>query len=245
MSQKSYLILGASGGIGRALCAQLSTAGARIVAAAPPSDRLDRLATDFGAETHALDATNYEAVQALIQTTARGTGGLQGIANCVGSVLLKPAHLTSLEEFEAVLSLNLRTAFYVVKAATRALMSQGGSIVLCSSAVVRTGLPNHAAIAAAKGGVEGLVRAAAASYARRKIRINAVAPGLVATPATARIVENEASRTQSEALHALGRIGQPAEVARAIAWLLDDDQSGWVTGQVWGIDGGLGSLHAR
>ena len=98
--------------------------------------------------------------------------------------------------------------------------------------------------AAAKAGVIGLTLSAAATYAPRGIRVNCVAPGLVRTPMTARITANEASLKASTAMHALGRIGDPADVAGAIEWLLGPD-SGWVTGQVLGVDGGLASVRAR
>ena len=95
-----------------------------------------------------------------------------------------------------------------------------------SSAAARLGLANHEAIAAAKAGVHGLVLSAAASYASRGIRVNAVAPGLVRTPLTARLTANEASLKASTALHALGRIGEPDDVASAIEWLLDPGRRG-------------------
>jgi len=120
----------------------------------------------------------------------------------------------------------------------------GGSIVLCSSVAARRGLVNHEAIAAAKAGVEGLALAAAASYARFGIRVNCVAPGLTRTDLTRSLTQNETVAKMSAALHPLGRIGEPAEVASAICWLLDREQS-WVTGQVIGIDGGLGHVQAR
>lgn len=124
-------------------------------------------------------------------------------------------------------------------------MKTGGSIVLCSSAVARTGLFNHEAIAAAKAGIEGLARAAAATYAQRGIRVNCVAPGLVETPLSARLTANEAARSASEAMHALGKLGTPADVAEALDWLVDGTRSSWVTGQVIGVDGGLGSVRPR
>jgi NAD(P)-dependent dehydrogenase (short-subunit alcohol dehydrogenase family) len=86
--------------------------------------------------------------------------------------------------------------------------------------------------------------AAAASYAARQVRVNCVAPGLVRTPLTARITGNEAALKASAALHALGRVGEPGEVASAIAWLLAPEQ-GWVTGQVLGVDGGLATVRPR
>ena len=117
-------------------------------------------------------------------------------------------------------------------------------MVLVSSVAARLGLTNHEAIAAAKAGVSGLVLAAAASYAARGIRVNAVAPGLVRTPLTARLTQNEATLKASVAMHPLGRIGEPADIASAIEWLLNPAQ-GWVTGQVLSVDGGMGAVRPR
>lgn len=124
------------------------------------------------------------------------------------------------------------------------MRSGGGSVVLMSTCAATVGLANHEAIAAAKGGVEGLVRAAAATYAPNAIRINAVAPGLVDTPLAAQITGNDAARKASEAMHPLGRIGDPGEIARVIAFLLDP-YSAWITGQTFGVDGGLSRVRPR
>jgi NAD(P)-dependent dehydrogenase (short-subunit alcohol dehydrogenase family) len=170
-------------------------------------------------------------------------GRLDGIANCVGSVLLKPAHLTSDDDWNTTLQLNLGTAFATVRAAGK-LIRGPGSVVLFSTAAASIGLSNHEAIAAAKGGVVGLMRSAAATYAARGLRFNAVAPGLVETPATARITGSEAGRKASLSMHPLGRLGRPEDVASVAAWLLGSE-SDWVTGQVFGIDGGLSALKTR
>ena len=169
---------------------------------------------------------------------------ITGIVNCAGSILLKPAHLTSEAEWQQTMETNLTTAYATVRAGARAMMATGGSIVLCTTAAARTGMANHEAIAAAKGGVMELALSAAATYAPRNIRVNCVAPGLVDTPLAARITSNEAALKASTALHALGRIGRPEDVASGIVWLLDPANS-WVTGQVLGIDGGLGTLRPR
>ena len=169
-------------------------------------------------------------------------GQLDGLVNCVGSILLKPAHRTSEQEWRATLAANLDTAFAAVSAGSAAMRKNGGSIVLLSSAAARGGLANHEAIAAAKAGVEGLALSAAASYARSGIRVNVVSPGLVRTPLAEPITNNPASEKASLAMHPLGRLGEPEDVARAIAWFLAPEQS-WVTGQVLGVKGGLGSIR--
>ena len=124
------------------------------------------------------------------------------------------------------------------------MRSRGGSIVLMASAVAQRGMINHEAIAAAKAGVVGLALSAAATYARYNIRVNCVAPGLTRTPLTASLTQNELTLKASAALHPLGRIGEPEEVASAIRWFLSPEQS-WVTGQVLAVDGGLSSLQSR
>ena len=124
------------------------------------------------------------------------------------------------------------------------MKADGGAVVLVSSAAARIGLANHEAIAAAKAGLEGLARSAAATYARQRIRFNVVAPGLVRTPLTRGLVANELAEKASLAMHPLGRLGEPDDVARAIAWLLDPAQN-WITAQVLGVDGGLADVKAR
>jgi len=239
-----YVVLGATGGVGSVLCERLVASGAQLVLGGRDGQRLEQLAQRTGSHPFTLDATVPTQVEACAQAAVERYGRLDGIVNCVGSLLLKPAHLTSDDEWAATIAANLTSAFAAVRAGARAMMRTGGSIVLVSSAAARIGLPNHEAIAAAKSGVIGLTLAAAASYGPRGIRVNCVAPGLVRTPLTARLTANEASLKASEAMHVLGRIGEPAEVAAALAWLLDPAQ-GWVTGQVLGVDGGLGSVRAR
>ena len=239
----SVLVLGAAGGIGSALARRLAASGTPLVLAGRDASRLAPLAAETGGVAIVADATKPAEVEAAVARAVGVHGRLDGLANCVGSILLKPAHLTSEEEWDAVVATNLKSAYAAVRAAARA-MTAGGSVVLVSSAAARLGLANHEAIAAAKAGVVGLTLSAAATYAPKGIRVNAVAPGLVRTPMTARITGNEAALKASTALHALGRVGEPEDVASAIAWLLDPAQS-WVTGQVIGVDGGLATIRSR
>lgn len=239
-----HLVLGATGAVGSALARRLAAAGASLVLAGRDAGRTAALAAELGAVACTADATVAADVDAAVALAVERFGRLDGAANTVGSVLLKPAHLTRDEEFQQVLATNLVSSFLLLRAAVRAMDATGGSLVLVSTAAARAGLPNHEAIAAAKAGVEGLALSAAATYAPRRIRVNVVAPGLVRSAMTARITGNEAALRASVAMHALGRIGEPDEVASAIAWFLDPS-NGWVTGQVLGVDGGLGTLRGR
>ena len=240
MSDRTCLIIGAAGGIGRSLVELLHRDGWALVLAGRTLEPLTEIAATCAAQTVCLDARDFDSVDAVF----RAHPGITGAVNLAGSILLKPAHLTTAQDFDETISLNLRTAFAVTRAAGRHMKQTGGSVVLLSSCAAVTGLPNHEAIAAAKAGVEGLMRAAAATYAGAGIRVNAVAPGLVATPMAQRITGNEAALKASMAMHPLGRIGQPEEVARAITFLLSPDNS-WITGQVLGVDGGLAHVRGR
>ncbi|MGD8394052.1 MAG: SDR family oxidoreductase [Candidatus Eiseniibacteriota bacterium] len=217
--------------------------GARLLVAGRDAERLETLAGALDAEHRLIDATRPDDVAACVAQAAERFGRLDGIANCVGSLLLKPAHLTTEHEWRTTLDVNLGSAFATVRAAAPAMRRHGGSIVLVASAAARIGLPNHEAIAAAKAGVIGLARAAAASYAGRGVRVNVVAPGLIRTPMSRRITERPSGEKASLAMHALGRLGEPRDVAAMIAWLLGP-ASDWTTGQVFGVDGGLGTVRA-
>jgi 3-oxoacyl-[acyl-carrier protein] reductase len=239
-----YVVIGAAGGIGSALTRRLRGAGAMVVAAGRTAESLRALAEETGARAEVLDATDTAATERCLEQAVEREGRLDGVVNCAGSLLLKPAHLTRAEEWESVMAANLTTAYAAVRAAGRVMAERGGSVVLMASAAARLGLANHEAIAAAKAGVIGLALSAAATYAPRNLRFNVVAPGLVETPLTERILASPVGRDATLAMHALGRVGQPDDVARLIAWLLDP-ANGWVTGQVYGIDGGLATVRSR
>lgn len=126
----------------------------------------------------------------------------------------------------------------------KVLRRSGRSIVLFASAAAEIGIPNHEAIAAAKGGVISIARSAAATYAAQEIRVNVISPGLVRTSLTKQIWSNPAAATASTEMHALGRLGESQDLVGVAVWLLDPSNS-WITGQVIGVDGGLSSLLPR
>jgi 3-oxoacyl-[acyl-carrier protein] reductase len=239
-----HLIIGASGATGSATVRRLRAAGADVAIAARDQEALDALAAETGASAHVVDARDIAAVGALVDAVVEAHGRLDGVANLAGSVLLKPAHLTTAEEFHETIATNLTSAFAVVRAAAPAMRSGGGSIVLAASAAAQTGIANHEAIAAAKAGIIGLVRSAAATYGARGVRVNAVAPGLVDARMTARLVGNEAQAEASRKMHVLGRLGTGEDVAAAVAFLLDPAND-WITAQILGVDGGLGQVRTR
>ncbi len=242
MKRNNYVILGASGGIGGETARRLHARGGGLLLVGRDEGRLQEISSECGAEYRVADARSVEEVEACVAEAMETFGELQGIVNCVGSVLLKPAHLTTPAEWQDTLATNLTSAFASIRAGYSAMRGTGGSIVLLSSAAARLGLANHEAIAAAKAGVIGLMQSAAASYAARGIRVNAVAPGLVQTELTRRIWANEKSAEVSRSMHALGRLGKPSDVASLIVWLLEPEND-WVTGQVFGVNGGLGTIR--
>lgn len=242
---ETYFIIGATGGIGRALCRRLAQSGAQLVIGARGEEKLQQLADEIGAHYFPVDATQPQNVAQFFAQGLETTGGkIDGAVNCAGSMLLKSAHLTTDDEWHNLIATNLTSAFATVREGAKAMMKHGGSVVLMSSCAARIGLPNHEGIAAVKGGINSLTLSAAATYARYNIRVNAVAPGLVRTPMTQRLTSNESTLQASTAMHPLGRIGEPEDVAATIEFLLDA-RSSWITGQILGVDGGLASLKTR
>jgi NAD(P)-dependent dehydrogenase (short-subunit alcohol dehydrogenase family) len=238
------IIFGGSGGIGRSIARDLVKRNIPVCLAARNEESLAAAASEVGAAGYVVaDATDLKQIEDAFTAANAMLGGIKGVAHCVGSIVLKPAHLTTEAEFMSVINLNLTSAFLVTRTAARN-MNNGGSVVLFSSAAARIGLANHEAIAAAKGGIIGLTLSAAATYAARGLRFNCVAPGLVATALSEKITSNPTAAAFSTALHPLGRLGEPNDIG-AIAGLLLSDDATWITGQVFGVDGGLASLKTK
>ncbi len=226
---KLALIFGGSGDIGHATARLLSSNGWKIALASRKEDyTIKELDIEYYKSVDAIDPVQVESVFTEL-------GEVNAVVNCVGSIVLKPAHLTSDKDFTDIINTNLKSAFNVVRASAKNC-PRDSSVVLMSSCAASIGLAYHEAISAAKAGVEGLVRSAAATYAQKGIRFNAVAPGLVDTKLSRKITANPQALASSQAMHALSRIGNVEDIASAIHFLIN---SSWITGEIIKVDGGL------
>ncbi len=239
------LITGATGGLGRALAARLERDGWALALAGRDAKRLENAYAEARHPLIAGDAgTPGGAAELLTRCLDHFGQPPDALAHCVGSVLITPLHRTTPEQYRSCMAANLDSAFFTLSAWVSALRDakRPGAAVLVSSAAARIGTPNHEAVAAAKAGVEGLVRASAATYAPGGIRINAVAPGIMDTPGTSGLVGNPVTRAAAARQYPLPGIGDPADLADLIAWLLSP-AAHWVTGQAWSFDGGFSSVR--
>ncbi len=234
------LITGASGGIGRALAHQLHSQGCRVAVVGRDAARLAEVEA---AVRIAADTTTPEAAALAIAACQEALGAAPTLlAHCVGSTLIAPLHRTRIEAYREVMRVNLDSAVFMLQAWIAALQGAPGSAVFASSVVARIGVANHEAIAAAKGGVEALVRSAAATYAAQGLRINAVAPGMTETPMTAGMLKLPAMREGAGRQYPLGGVQTAEQVADVMAWLLGDGAVR-ITGQVIAVDGGFTTVR--
>lgn len=229
----SVLIIGAAGGIGTVLVDDLVDLSFNLLLGYRSNKPLSK-----SAESQPVDGENFQSVHDFVQYGLDKFGKIDGIVNLAGNLVLKPAHLCSEDEFDQTIGKNLKTSFAVVKAAGSLL--ENCSVVLLSTAAAGIGLANHELISSAKSGVEGLVKSASKTYARKNIRFNSVAPGLISTPLSSKIISNPIALKASEKMHALGRIGEPKDISNMIQFLISP-QNNWITGQNFVIDGGLSS----
>ena len=234
------LITGASGGIGRAVSRLLHIQGCHVAAVGRDADRL----ADVEATVRiCADTTTPDGAALAIAACQEALGAAPTLlAHCVGSTLIAPLHRTRTDAYREVMRVNLDSAVFMLQAWIAALQGGPGAAVFASSVVARIGVANHEAIAAAKGGVEALVRSAAATYAAQGMRINAVAPGMTETPMTAGMLKMPAMREGAGRQYPLGGVQTADQVADVMAWLLGDGAAR-LTGQVIAVDGGFTTVR--
>jgi len=220
---KTYLIIGASSGIGLALSHLLKAEGHQVIEASRHGD------LKFDALTDSFDSTSLPEK-------------LDGVAYCPGSINLKPFHRLSTQDFNDDFAINVLGAVKVIQAVLPKLKNaEQSAIVFFSTVAVAQGMPFHASVAAAKGALEGLTKSLAAELAP-KIRVNCIAPSLTDTPLAAKLLANEDKKKASAERHPLKQIGTSEDIAALTAFLLST-KSKWISGQIIGIDGGLSTLR--
>lgn len=236
------LIYGGSGATGAALARLLVAAGHNVHLTGRSESRLAAVAAEVGASytvADVMDETSFARVSAEIDHP------LSGLVYAVGSITLRQLAHLSARAMADDFHLNTLGAALAVQAALPALKAAegGASVVLFSSVAVGQGFANHASISMAKGAVEGLTRALAAELAPH-IRVNAIAPSLTETPLAEPLTADARMAAGIAQLHALQRLGRPDDLAEIAAFLISA-RSGWISGQVLGVDGGRSRLRSR
>src|ERR1700676_586696 len=247
LDNRTYIVTGAGGGIGREASRVLAEAGAHVI--------VSDIAVESGEETAAairgagLSASFFKAdlaseteIQALVEHAVRTHRRLDGALHNAGlEQCALPLHELTLEQWNRALRVDLTSVFLCIKHQVIAMLkSGGGAIVNTASSLGQVAIANASEYITAKHGVVGLTRAAAAEYGAKGIRVNAVLPGIVLTPMISRLVADPnfgAFFDKVKERHPIGRFGQPREIGEAVKWLLSDGAS-FVNGAAFAVDGG-------
>ncbi len=245
LKNRVVIVTGAAGGIGRACAVILGSAGARVVVTDVTDGRetVDAI-RESGGEAVFIEAdVGMESeVEALVSNTVEMFGKLDGAFNNAGvEQCATPLHELTAAQWGRAVRIDLTGVFFCLKHQIRAMLkSGGGSIVNTASALGSVAIPNASEYVAAKHGVIGLTKAAAADYGSQRIRVNAVLPGIIETQMVGRLADDptfSAFFGKLKDRHPIGRFGQPSEVGETVKWLLSDAAS-FVTGASISVDGG-------
>lgn len=230
LNGKNLLIVGGSSGIGKSIAEMAMAEGANVTLASRTNPGL------VGSNYIALDVTSMEAAIEGIPDV------LHGVVYAPGTINLKPFHRLPIDTFQQDLEINVLGAIKVLQASFKALKaSQGASVILFSTVAAKLGMNFHSSIATSKGAIEGLGKSLAAEWAVHGIRVNMLAPSLTDTPLAERLLATPEKQESSNKRHPIGRFGKSEDLAH-MAMLLLKDEGSWITGQVIGVDGGVGSL---
>ena len=240
---KVALVTGAGSGIGQGVAQAMADAGAAVginwfrAYGQEARDHAARLPHAFAYEA---DVSNPDEVARMVKQTIDRLGGLDVLVNNAAINRSAPLLDTTVDDWDAVLHVNLRGAFCCLQAAGRAMRDsgRGGSIINISSIHEDVPFPNYAPYAAAKGGLRMLMRNAALELAEHDIRVNNIAPGAIVTPLNMDTIDDPEKMAILERIIPQGRMGSPADVA-ALAVFLASDSSAYITGSTYYVDGGM------
>jgi len=244
LANRVALITGGGSGIGRAIAVAFVREGARVAVAGRRKDKLEEVAHELGPNCLPVqaDAGNAKDISRLVKATAEhfgaGAGVIHVLVNNAALLFAGTVESHTEDEWDQTFNVNVRGVWLLSRAVLPHMRTAGGgSIINMGSVLSLVGARNRASYAASKGAILALTRAMALDHAVENIRVNCICPGIVDTDLVARFTPDENTRRQREALHPLGRFGQPEDVAH-IAMFLASDESSWVTGAAYPVDGG-------
>ncbi|HUQ18514.1 MAG TPA: 3-oxoacyl-[acyl-carrier-protein] reductase [Gemmatimonadaceae bacterium] len=239
LTGKVALVTGSTRGIGRTIAATLSECGARVAIVGREQEKSDAVARELGGESKAFacDVTNTGQVSELVSAVESQFGSLDILVNNAGLTRDNVVMRLKDDDWDTVLDANLRGPFAAIRAASRGMMKRRwGRIINITSVVGLIGNKGQANYAASKAGLIGLTKSVAKELASRNILVNAIAPGFIETEMTAAMTAE--ARSGLTGLIPLDRLGSPADVASAVAFLASD-HAAYITGQVIVVDGGM------
>ena len=232
------LIIGATGSIGSSLAKKIQEDGGEVHLVGRNRESLSKLASELNSSFTVCDVLEENFSEKIFDDL--GDAPIDGLAYCVGSIDLKPIKMTKKSDYMQSFNLNLISAVEIIRRASESLRQNKGSIVLFSTVAVRRGFTNHSIVSSAKGAVEGLTVSLAAELAPN-VRVNCIAPSLTKSKISNFILKNEKMAESIAKMHPLKRIGEGSDSSSFANFLLSD-KSSWITGQIFGVDGGRSSL---
>jgi NAD(P)-dependent dehydrogenase (short-subunit alcohol dehydrogenase family) len=248
---KVALVTGASSGIGRACAIAFARNGASVVISGRRREELKKTAAEMGVSKVEIitgDVTKEEDRRKIVQRTLTRLGGIDILVNAAGIIGLGTMENTTLEFWDKMLDINLRSVFRLTQLALPSIIERKGNIVNISSVAGTRSFPNVLAYCVSKAAVDQLTRCASLELALKGVRVNAVNPGVVITNLHRTSGMDEATYSKflerSKETHPIGRVGTPEEVAELILYLASD-KAGWITGVTYSIDGGRANTCAR
>jgi len=244
LTNKTVIVTGAGSGIGRGCAMALAAAGANVTLTGRRTPRLEETAHAIGSRTLVLaaDVTRQSDIDSVIAQTVARFGNLNILINNAGVLHVGNAEAITEEQWDHTFNVNVRGVWLFSRSVLPVMRkARGGSIINVASVLGMNAARNRAAYAPSKGAVVLLTKSMAIDYAPENIRVNAICPGFIETDLTAEVIRQapdpEAVRRERRAVHPLGRLGKPEDVAPLVVYLASDEAS-WVTGAIFPVDGG-------